>query len=96
VRIVFLPTTRQDLAWFRRYYQSVFPDGDLTAKRHYQQTKLLLSTNPYAGHALGDGELRELTVLKTPFAFLYRIRDDRIEVVRLWDQRRAWMVDPGQ
>jgi len=71
------------------YYATVLRGGKKNAAKHYFQTKLLLKNNPYLGHPVEDMDgIREITISKTPFAFIYRIDGDTIEILRVWDQSR--------
>ena len=47
----------------------------------------LLSANPVIGHASEFAGVRELAIARTPFSFIYRIAEDRIEFLRVWDAR---------
>ena len=88
MKLVFLPSARSDLAWMRVYYARVFPDGARQAARQYTRTCGLLRENPLIGHPVEDSErIREFSIPRTPFSFIYRVADDRIEVLRVWDQR---------
>jgi plasmid stabilization system protein ParE len=87
VKILFLESSARDLNWFFDYYRSIFPAGNDNAKKHYFRAKAALRQNPYIGHPLEDSDLRELPVARTPFSFIYRMRTNTIEVVRVWDQR---------
>jgi plasmid stabilization system protein ParE len=47
-----------------------------------------LADNPRIGHPYSDSQgLREYPIRRTPFSLLYRIAEDRIEILRLWDKR---------
>lgn len=87
MRIIFLASARRDLGWFRQYYRVVFAAGKEHAGAHFKEAKQLLKSYPLVGHPSDTANLRELQVLKTPFALIYRIRGDEIQIVRLWDQR---------
>lgn len=90
MKIVFLPSAAQDIAWFRFYYQSVFPEGSKNAKAHLKSMQRLLAANPFMGHpSEGRDHVRELPVVRTPFTLIYRVTDTQIEVLRLWDNRRG-------
>jgi plasmid stabilization system protein ParE len=91
MKLVFLASAVPDLRWFKAYYVSVFPDGRERADRQFLAIQSLLKANPYIGHPSDkiDGA-REHHVLRTPFTFLYRVRDDRIEVMRVLDTRADW------
>lgn len=44
-----------------------------------------------AGHASGT---REWVVAHTPFLIVYRLRDETVEILRLWHARRDWQSEP--
>ena len=74
--IVFLPRARADLGWFRRYYEQVFPDGALKARTQVAKTMRTLRQHPLSGRP-GEEDTREIVVGRTPFLFVYVVRDDR-------------------
>jgi plasmid stabilization system protein ParE len=87
LKIVFLASARQDLDWYVEYYANVFPEGGRNAKQRYLKTKAVLRRFPEAGRKSDEEGLRELVIQKTPFMFVYAVRDTHIEILRLWDQR---------
>jgi plasmid stabilization system protein ParE len=90
MKIVFLETAAQDIAWFRFYYRSVFPEGAQRAGQHFKAVQATLAANPYAGHPSETGRpVRELSLPKTPFVLIYRVTPLQIEVLRLWDSRKG-------
>lgn len=90
MKIVFLPSAAQDIAWFRYYYRSVFPAGDENARNNLMAIQKLLAANPYVGHpSPSHDNLRELHVKKTPFTPVYRVTEVQIEILRLWDERQG-------
>ena len=72
----------------RQYYENVFPEGRVKAQKLFHATELLLSDTPYIGHATHRKGVREFSIPKIPFSNIYRIRQDRIEVLRICDERR--------
>lgn len=85
---VFLPSTRSDLVWMRIYYTHIFPDGARRAADQYARAAGILRDNPMVGQSMEDmTNVREFSIPRTPFSLIYRIIDDRIEVLRIWDQR---------
>ena len=88
MRVVYLASARDDLSWLRQYYREVFPDGAARALKHLLAAEGLLRTNPFIGRHTGIGDSRELHIARTPFSLIYRVREDRIEVLRVWDGRR--------
>jgi len=88
MKLVFLASTKEDIRWLKRYYTQVFPQGKSMADKQFLATQKILLTNPYIGHPsnIVDG-VREYVVLPTPFVFIYRVQNDRIEILRVVDNR---------
>lgn len=97
MRVVLLDSAREDLIWFRRYYRLVFPEGRREGVRHFDKAVEALGDMPGLGRIL-DGGHREMAIARTPFSLVYRLRDNRIEVLRVWDLRadRAGDRGPGE
>lgn len=72
--------------WFRRYYSSVFPQGGARAKASYRLMLKTLAAHPQAGREAGTHS-RLYPISRTPFAVVYRLREDRIEVLAVLDLR---------
>ena len=88
MNLVFLPSARTDLLWMRAYFARVFPGGAKRTAEQYIRTSRVVRGNPLVGHLVeGTAGVREFPIPRTPFSFIYRVVDDRIEVLRLWDQR---------
>ena len=88
MKLVFLPSTRSDLLWMRTYYAHIFQDGAKRAVDQYRRTCGIIRENPLVGRPVEEMEdVREFSMPRTPFSFIYRVVDDRIEVLRVWDQR---------
>jgi len=88
MRILYLASARDDLLWLRRYYTEVFPDGAARALHHLLAAEHLLRANPYIGKRAEVEGVRELRIARTPFSLIYRVREDRIEILRVWDGRK--------
>ncbi|MCQ0988522.1 type II toxin-antitoxin system RelE/ParE family toxin [Jiella marina] len=86
MKIVFLEQAVADLVWFKRYYQEVFQSGAIGAARHYRRSMDLLAVHPMAGREV-EGGVREWPIRRTPFCVIYRLKSERIEVLRIWDKR---------
>ena len=72
----------------RNYYAHIFPDGAKRAAEHYVRASDVIRDNPLVGRTVEEAlGVRELSIPRTPFSFIYRVVDDRIEVLRIWDQR---------
>ena len=96
MRVLFLAATRQDLAWFKRYYIDVFSEGRAKADAQFLSCQALLMANPNIGRPSDrvDGA-RELHIQRTPFTFVYRPFPDRIEILRVIDERGSDSSDAG-
>jgi len=87
MKIVFLRSSEPDLSWFGHYYRSVFPEGRRNAQREMSATLQKLSVHPEIGPKEADAQSRRLVILRTPFALIYRVTQDRIEILRVRDDR---------
>lgn len=90
MKIVFLEDSVRDTQWFRFYYRSVIPKGSDKARAQLRAIQMTLAANPYAGHPSEVRKnIRELSVLRTPFVLIYRVTRTQIEILRLWDTRQG-------
>ncbi len=87
MKIVYLASARDDLAWMRAYYARVFPEGSARAAAHFRAAQRMLLANPELGRATDVAGVRELQIAHTPFSILYRLHGEPIEVLRIWDGR---------
>ena len=90
MKIKFLESSARDIDWMRRYYRSVFVEGSKNAQKQYLSAMKALSMNAFIGHPSErvDGA-REYHIPRTPFTFVYRVKDETIEVLRLLDGRSS-------
>jgi plasmid stabilization system protein ParE len=82
-----MPEALADLVWFRHYYRRTFPQGAAGARTRFRAAESLLERNPYLGRPTHNAHARRLPIARTPFFLLYRLREDRIEVLRVIDSR---------
>jgi plasmid stabilization system protein ParE len=88
VKVVYAEKALQDMGWFRRYYSTVFPEGKGRARESLLRTEALIAENPSIGHPVEHGsEAREFPLLRTPFVIIFRVKSDRIEILRVLDLR---------
>lgn len=87
MKLVYLESTKADLAWYRTYYGSVFPEGARRAAAQYLRAISNLADNPYIGRPIAESGTREYSIPRIPFSIIYRIREEHIEIIRIWDQR---------
>ena len=72
----------------RTYYAHIFPDGAKRAAEQYRRACSVIIDNPLVGRPVEEMQgVREFSIPRTPFSFIYRVIDDRIEILRVWDQR---------
>ena len=89
MKVVYLTTALPDLAWFRTYYEDVFLEGERHALLQRRAVERLLRDNPFLGRVVQeDTGARAFAIARTPFSLVYRVKGDRIEVLRIWDGRR--------
>jgi len=88
MQIVYLESAVNDIKWMRLYYSKIFPSGKKQASVQIKTAEQIIINHPHIGQ-LFDNEknIRELVINKTPFSVVYRINNDRVEILRLWDQR---------
>jgi plasmid stabilization system protein ParE len=97
MRIVFLPSSDEDVRWFTRYYRNIFPPGARNARARLEQTLVTLRATPRVGQLVAEPDQRRYRVLRTPFSIVYRIADDRIEILRIRDGRASGGdLDPSE
>jgi plasmid stabilization system protein ParE len=88
VTLVFRSGAVADLKWFRSDYTSAFPEGAKKAQQHYLQTCRTLVEHPLVGHPVRpDIPVRELSIPRTPFSFVYAVAGQEIMILRVLDAR---------
>jgi plasmid stabilization system protein ParE len=79
----------RDATWFIQYCVTTFLEGMVNATGSLRRAERLLAENPMIGSPLGPSGSRKFPVRRTPFTLVYRIMPDRIEILRILDQRSA-------
>jgi len=87
MKTAFLPTTAPDFEWITDDYLSVFPEGGPKAYRSLERALSGLSDNPRLGKAIAQTAYRQYSVPRTPFCLIYRVGNEAIEILHIWDQR---------
>ncbi len=88
MRIIYLPSARDDLSWLREYYTDIFPQGAGKALEHLMKAEEMILRHPHVGRpSASRAGLRELPIPRTPFVLLYRVTPRRIEILRVLDGR---------
>jgi plasmid stabilization system protein ParE len=88
MKVVLADQAKKDLRWWRTYYRQTFAAGNATAAAHFAKAVELLTENAFAGRAVERHGLRRYPVHRTPFALIYRVKNDEIEMARVWDGRK--------
>ena len=89
LRLVYLRTALHDMSWFRTYYRFSFPEGAKSARNNLQRAEALIAESPLVGRAYDDAGTRYFPILRTPFAFLYVVETDEVQILRVLDNRRG-------
>jgi len=87
VELLFLESTKSDFNWIRKYYEEIFPAGASSALKQFDMMQELLIANPYLSRKK-HGDVRALSIPKTPFSYWYRVTSTHIEILRIWDNRQ--------
>ncbi|MCP3678588.1 MAG: type II toxin-antitoxin system RelE/ParE family toxin [Deltaproteobacteria bacterium] len=87
MKIVWLPVARQDLQQIENYYCKE-AGKQVSAKilRKIVHSATFLLEHPYIGHATSSDEVREMQVGSLPFLLPYRVKDKRIEILRVFHE----------
>lgn len=88
MRIVYLDTSRQGLAWFRQYYADRPDLNKAAAIETMRRIRMTIRDFPFAGQALdGVDNVFEMKVPKTAFSILYTIHKESVFIIDIRDQR---------
>jgi plasmid stabilization system protein ParE len=87
MKVVYLSRALHDLAWFRFYYQTVFPEGAIRGNRQFLKSLDLLTLHPHMGHPIGKRGRRQYSIPGIPFTIIYRASPNVLEIVRVLDER---------
>ncbi len=83
-----------DLIEAQTYFSQDNPEMARTIAQRLWDSTRRLADNPQIGrpgHATGT---REWVVSHTPYLIVYRLREETIEILRLWHTRRDWQSEP--
>ncbi len=89
--IVWSPQAVADLASLRAYIaEDDKAAAQRTVLRVIRNIEQLLSEHPDMGRAGRVPGTRELVIPRTPYIVPYRVRDNRIQVLRVYHGARKW------
>ena len=90
MRLIWSPEARDDLIEIFRY---VAADNPRAARRLHETIKqgaAVLRDNPYAGRPGRVPGTREWVISGTAYLVPYQIREDRVELLRVYHAARRW------
>ena len=64
------------------------------AQRVWDSSRQLIDFPRLGAPLAGDSRL--WPVLRTPYILVYRIRDETVEILRVWHSRQDWRSAPGR
>lgn len=91
MKLVWSPEALEDLAAVRAF---IARENPTVAKKIVERIVSLVSTqlpeNPESGRVGRVPDTRELVSARTPFVVPYRLRSDRVEILRVYHAARQW------
>lgn len=90
MKIIWSPQAREDL---RGIFLYIAEDNPHTAAAFQSQLKggiVFLKENPHIGRPGRVPGTRELIIANTPSTVPYRVRGDRLEILRIYHGARKW------
>jgi addiction module RelE/StbE family toxin len=90
MRIVWRSLAIADLTSLREYIADHDPVAAARINQRLQSAARQLATMPQIGRAGRVADTRELVVPRTPYLIAYRIRGDRVEILRVLHGARRW------
>lgn len=86
--IVWLPIAVQDVIHLRTYIADLAPQAASQIAQRIEQAVSHLATMPNIGRAGRLFGTRELVISGTPFLAVYRVQNNRIEILRILHGRQ--------
>jgi toxin ParE1/3/4 len=94
VKVIFSQLAREDLRSIREY---IYDNNQVAAKKvvaHLiEKVETLLVLNPGMGRTGGVLRTRELVITKYPYIISYRVKEDKIQILRIMHTSRKWSLD---
>ncbi|WP_010160896.1 type II toxin-antitoxin system RelE/ParE family toxin [Sphingomonas sp. PAMC 26617] len=87
--LIWSPTSRLDLADIDAYLSKRDPAAAVRILRAIRSAASRLSDYPRLGWSISE-PFRVISVRQTSYLILYRLRDDRVEIVRIHHGRENW------
>jgi toxin ParE1/3/4 len=91
MKLIWSPEALQDLSDIRAFISQDNPGSAKTVvARIVALVSAQLPTHPESGRAGRVAGTRELVISNTPFVVPYRIRDEHIDILRIYHAARMW------
>jgi len=88
LRLLWSPRAQRDLDEACTYIAADNPHAATRIENRIADAVTGLPAHPRKGRARRDGKARELVVAGTPYVIVYRIKDETIEIMRVWHTSR--------
>ena len=82
-----------DLIEAQNYITLDNPEAAQTVAQRLWDATRQLADNPNIGRPGHNPGTREWVVVRTPYLIVYRLRNETIEILRLWHGRRNWQSE---
>jgi len=93
-RLIWSPASRDDLRRIDAWLGARNPVAAAQILRSIRAAALRLTDYPRIGRALEE-PFRVLGIRHTPYVMVYRLHDDRVEIVRIRHARENWLPVEG-
>ena len=90
MRVVWSPQAREDLREIYLYIAEENPSAARLVQARVKKLVAFLKDNPHIGYPGRVPKTRELVIPRTPYIVPYRLRDDYIEILRVYHGARKW------
>ena len=90
MKVIWSPEARQDLRDIYLYLATENPDASRALQERIKQGVQLLRDNPHIGRPGRVSGTRELVISGTSYIVPYRIREKRLELLRVYHTARKW------
>ena len=88
MKIVWSVLARDDLVAIRRYIAQHHPAAARQAAERILHSVELLRERPQLGLSTHRGDIRRLIVGNSVYSIIYRLRDDALEILEIFDGRQ--------
>ncbi len=90
MRVVWTAPAARDLEVIGDYIARQNPNAARRTVRRVRAQVRTLAAHPYLGRRGRVADTRELVITSTPFIAVYRVVDDRLEILAVFHGARIW------